>query len=341
MTKSSIIPVKYIFIDVVAYTKRTVEAQCYIITALNRIVSGAINRYHMSDDSVVLIPTGDGMCIALLNVSIYDIHVSIAKEVLRRIHANNSRVKEKWRKFEVRIGINQGDDNIVTDINGRKNVTGAGINNTRRIMDLADGSQILVSSTVYDNLHPRKAYYDAFSQEFGYKAKHGLILKMYQIVKPETYWLNTNTPSNLLSKDAPDPKLTELAAYYFAHSIEKRRFLIEKRGYTQENAALAVLLWYLAVDSLGRSKSTEVEPYSEHMPETEFDTLDAKFKFFMNLPFWVCCDLKDSLCYYRIGEHNYKYFEDGLEFTIVNAEGRNKLKSEWPNIWDEFGFGES
>ena len=45
--------VKYVFLDVVAYTKRSTEAQSYIIKTLNYIVKGAINRYHISSESVI------------------------------------------------------------------------------------------------------------------------------------------------------------------------------------------------------------------------------------------------------------------------------------------------
>ena len=340
MTTSNIIPVKYVFLDIVAYTKRTIEAQCYLIGALNRIVRGAINRYHVDEDSFIYIPTGDGICIALLGTNLpYDIHVSIAKEILRRIHVNNSRVTANWKKFEARVGINQCDDNIVTDINDRNNVTGAGINNARRIMDLADASQILVSNIVFENLHPRKAYNRAFSQEFQHEVKHGLVLKTYQLVEPDANWLNVDTPLILAKKVKPEPKLTKLIAYYFAHSIKNRKFLLSKRGYP-ENDVLLLLLWYLAIDSLGKAHSTAVEPYSEHMPVTINNTLDEQFEVFSKIPAWVCGDLRDLVRTHKIGEHYYKYFEDGWVFTVVNAAGREKLKSEWPNIWDDFGLGD-
>ncbi|TET17693.1 MAG: hypothetical protein E3J75_01910 [Dehalococcoidia bacterium] len=340
-TNNNIIPVKYVFLDVVAYTKRTIEAQCYIIEALNRIVKGTTNRYHISNDSLIYIPTGDGMCIALLGIDLpYDIHVTIATEILRRVWVNNSRVKYNWRKFEVRIGINQSDDNIVTDVNGRKNVAGAGINNARRIMDLADESQILVSSTVYENLHPRKNYYHAFSKEFTKEVKHGLVLDVYQLVRANIAGLNTNPPSSLVAPPKPEPKLTKLAAYYFAHSLKNREFIIRRRGDGQNNYALVVLLWYLTRDSLGKSESTEVEPYEEWMPETRHNTLDEQFELFMELPFSVCCDLCGLVRDVHIGTDNWKYFEDSWQATIVNVEGRKKLKSDWPEIWDEFQLDE-
>ncbi len=341
MTTSNIIPVKYVFLDIVAYTKRTIEAQCYLIETLNRIVKGTINRYHISDDSVIYIPTGDGMCIALLGIDLqYDIHVTIAKEILRRVWVNNSRVKYNWRQFEVRVGINQCDDNMVTDVNGRKNVAGAGINNARRIMDLADASQILVSSTIYENLHPRKEYYHAFSQEFKHEVKHGLVLKMHQLVKPDTNWLNVKLPSSFVTAPLePEPKLTKLVAYYFAHSIKNRNFLLGKRR-DFPNDELFLLLWYLAIDSLGKANSTVIQPYNEHMPTTINNTLDEQFEVFSKIPVWVCGDLRDLVRAHKIGDHYYKYFEDGWDFTIVNAVGREKLKSEWPKIWDELKLDE-
>ena len=340
-TNNNIIPTKYVFLDIVAYTKRTIEAQCYIIGTLNRIVKGAVNRYHISSDSLIYIPTGDGMCIAFVGTNIpFDIHVTIAKEILRRVNVNNSRVKDNWKQFKVRVGINQSDDNVVTDINDRKNVAGAGINNARRIMDLADASQILVSSTVYENLHPRKKYYHAFSGELKKEVKHGLVLRIHQLVEKDMTGLNVDMPSSFVIQAKPEPKLTKLAAYYFAHSIKNREFLIKKRGGGQNNYALAVLLWYLAVDSLGKSESTQVEHYEEHMPETKYNTLDEQFEFFMELPFWVCCDLRELVREVHIRTENCKYFEDGWDITIVNVEGRKKLKSEWAEIWDEFRLGE-
>jgi hypothetical protein len=344
MPTNNIIPVKYIFLDVVAYTNRTIEAQCYIVKALNRIVKGTINRYHISDNSVIYIPTGDGMCIALLGVDLqYNMHVTIAKEILRRVWVNNSRVKYNWRQFEVRMGINQSDDNMVTDVNGRKNVAGAGINNARRIMDLADASQILVSSTVYENLHPRKEYYHAFSKEFTKEVKHGLILKMHQLVKPDTDWLDVNPPSSFVITPTPEPKLPKLTAYYFAHSIKNQDFIIRKiREDLSNHNWLRLLLWFLAKDSEAVSETTayDLNPY-KFMPDTGSDSIEGQFKWFLeNITYKVAIDLSyvtlDNAVPPTIRQ---KYFERGSDL-IVNSEGKEKLKRDWPEIWHEFGLEE-
>ncbi len=348
MTTNNIIPVKYVFLDVVAYTKRTIEAQCYIIEALNRVIKGIINRYHISNDSVIFIPTGDGVCIALVGIDLpHDIHVDIAQEILRRVWAHNSRAKHNWRKFKVRIGINQGDDNIVTDINGTKNVAGAGINNTRRIMDLADESQILVSSIVYENLHPRKKYYHAFSKEFRKEVKHGLILKMHQLVKPHTDWLDVNPPSSLVSPPKPpepEPKLTKLTAYYFAHSIKNEMFILNKlkEDITNRNW-LRILLWFLARESERVSEKRPFEMDSNPiMPDTGSDTIEGQLKWFLeNIKYNVAIPISYVTLDNAVSPTlQRKYFEERSSDLIINSSGKEKLKRDYPEIWDEFGLDE-
>jgi len=345
MVRSEIIPVKYVFLDVVAYTKRTIEAQCYIIDALNKIVKGTANRYRINDDYVIYIPTGDGICIALLGADLpYDIHVTIAKEILHRISVNNSRVRLDWKKFKVRVGINQCDDNLITDINGMRNVAGAGINNARRIMDLADESQILVNTVVYENLHPRKAYNRAFSPEFRKEVKHGLVLRMHQLVKPDTDWLNTNTPSVFVTQVQPEPPLPKLTAYYFAHCIKNQDFILNKiREDTLNHNWLKFLLWFLAEDSKKADETGAYDAYVRKvLPDTGSDTIDGHFEWFRK---HVAGEVAIELCNIILDDAvpssiRYKYLYSESEDLVVNSEGKEKLKGDWPEIWDEFGLGE-
>ena len=269
--------------------------------------------------------------------------MTIAVEILRRVWVHNSRLRYNWRKFEVRTGINQSDDNIVTDVNGRKNVAGAGINNARRIMDLADASQILVSSTVYENLHPRKKYYHAFSKEFTKEVKHGLALKMHQLVKPDTTGLNVKPPSSLVPALKPEPKLTKLAAYYFAHSIKNEDFILDKaRKDTLNHNWLKLLLWFLAKESLRLSEKSPYDMDSRAiMPDTGSNTIEGQFEWFLeNITYQVAIDLSyvtlDNAVPSTIQR---KYFEKGNDL-IVNSEGKKKLKRDWPEIWNEFGLDE-
>src|SRR5438034_7778626 len=113
MAEAQTARVKYIFLDIVGYTKgRHVEAQSEIIGDLNRIVLTALEDQNIRPEDRILIPTGDGMCIALIEVlRPFDIHMRIALAILRRIVEHNGGNLDVMRKFTVRIGLNENDDN--------------------------------------------------------------------------------------------------------------------------------------------------------------------------------------------------------------------------------------
>jgi len=340
MITSNIVPVKYVFLDVVGYSKHTVEAQCYIIRTLNRIVKGAVNRFHISDNSVIFVPTGDGVCICLLGVTLpYDIHVTIAKEILRRCKVSNDRVKENWKRFEVRIGINQSDDNVVTDINGYRNVTGAGINNARRIMDLADGSQILVSGSVYDNLYPRKQYRTAFGGELTATVKHGLVLKMRQLILSNAQGLNINKPSSFVTQTVQEPELPLLTAFYFAHCIKNEKEILSiATGNTYQNNWLKLLLWFLSKDSEAAFNSTPDNVYNRKvMPDTGATTFSGHLAWFhAEVPGEVAIDLSYVVVNDAIPWEFRGYLAHMSDNLVVTPDGKDKLRKEYPQIWAEF-----
>src|SRR5580698_400087 len=81
-----------IFLDVVGYSKRRTDSQTAIIKALNRIVKDSIRPRRLRSDQRIFIPTGDGMCIALLNrAEPYDLQMQIALEILKGVKKHNSR----------------------------------------------------------------------------------------------------------------------------------------------------------------------------------------------------------------------------------------------------------
>src|SRR5258706_6223305 len=103
---------RYVFIDVVRFSTRTVEARTDIVTAINSIVRAAINAANVLGDDVIFLPTGDGLCIALVSAILpYDGHLRIALDIIARVAEHNRDVLNKSRAFEVRVGLNENDDN--------------------------------------------------------------------------------------------------------------------------------------------------------------------------------------------------------------------------------------
>src|SRR3990172_1315807 len=118
---------KYVFTDIVGFARnRDIDAQVGILLALTEIVQSAVDKWVPQDDSRIFLPTGDGFCIAILDYkTIADPEMRIALELLQRIATRNANATNNPRfELHVRIGINQGLDRLIRDINGRWNLVG-------------------------------------------------------------------------------------------------------------------------------------------------------------------------------------------------------------------------
>jgi class 3 adenylate cyclase len=190
--------VKYVFVDVVGFSSRHVEAQADIVAALNRAVTSGVEAI-LSGGEVIFIPTGDGICVAVLDGARYDAHLQLGIHIHQRIAEFNENQKDTVRRFRVRVGLCESVDSIVQDINGNRNVAGAGVTLAQRVMDAADGGQILVSESVYHTLKNHEKYVSAFSA-FKIVVKHDVELQMFQFIGP-LEMLNVDTPTAF--KNAP------------------------------------------------------------------------------------------------------------------------------------------
>jgi hypothetical protein len=87
--------VKYVFVDVVRFSVgRNVESQSEIVRILNGIVRSAVSSANVSSDQIIFIPTGDGICTALVNtLSPYAAKIGIAGDgaTARRAVVSNTK----------------------------------------------------------------------------------------------------------------------------------------------------------------------------------------------------------------------------------------------------------
>jgi class 3 adenylate cyclase len=343
------LPVKYVFLDVVAFThNRSVETQSDIVRSLNAIVKASIEANRIPEENQILIPTGDGICVALLNVdcltrleSPYDVHLRIALDILARLEEyNSSQSQDEDHKFKVRIGVNENVDNIIIDINGRRNVAGDGINTAQRIMSLADGNQILVSSAVYTTLRIRDKYFkSAFKTLPNTKIKHGLELSVHQHVAADNVGLNTELPQRFNVSAKPEPRLTQIAAYYFAHAIKNQAFFIKHADSSDEYRGVA-LLYFLAEDSVELAQATSIDSVNPTTASFGSD-LESQFKYLESITFWILVTLKNLIVERHLDDF-YTYFESDRfnirHYLFINQKGKDKLKKEWNQIWEQFAL---
>src|SRR5213595_2613690 len=132
-----------LFIDIVGYSRLSVNEQHSAVEELNQIVrsSGQFQKAEATN-RLLKIPTGDGM--ALVFYTSPEAPAQCAVEISRAL-------KEHPRQ-QVRMGIHSGPVSGVVDVNERTNVAGAGINMAKRVMDCGDAGHILVSRHVVEDL---------------------------------------------------------------------------------------------------------------------------------------------------------------------------------------------
>jgi len=343
-----ITPVKYVFLDVVGFThNRSVETQSDIVRSLNEIVKASIDGSSIPEANKILIPTGDGICIALLNLDClqdietpYDAHLRIALDILERLEGYNKTADEQ-HTFQIRIGINENVDNVVIDINGNRNVAGDGINMAQRVMSLADGNQILVSPAVFTTLGIREKYFkSSFKALQRIKIKHGIELSVYQFIDSNKAGLNVDLPQRFKTHEKVEPRLTQVAAFYFAHAIKNEKFFLAKADSGLAEMAGVILLYLLATDSVEMSKSTSIDVFEPRAADFGKD-LEEQFNYFNSLKFWVSSNLQDCIVEEHLRDYFY-YFETdrhGLRNRMfINLAGKEKLKKEWEKIWQEFSL---
>lgn len=265
----------------------------------------------------------------------FDIQMIVALGILEKIHHYNEKQNDEMRQFNVRIGINENVDNVIEDINGRRNVAGSGINLASRIMDNADGGQILVSQAVYDILHVREKYTDAF-KSYSATIKHGIEIPVHQYIKDGHIGLDTKTPSSL-SSEKTVYRLSKKSAYYFAHAIKNREFIAQKLAIDGSvEYTSVILLWYLADDSCTMSEVKSFESPNLKLPGDGKLTFEQLFEIFDSIHFDVRCDFSNFIA----GSHLEKYHEESFEvakygfkrYCIINKHGQEKLKKQHPDI---------
>src|SRR3954471_16750339 len=137
-----------LFIDIVGYSKLSINAQRAGIDELTQVVRASEQFQRAEADGRLLkIPTGDGM--ALVFYRSPEEPVECALEI--------SGVLKDHPTIQLRMGVHSGPVSGVIDVSGQANLAGAGLNIAQRVMDCGDAGHILVSRHVAEDL-------DAFEQ---------------------------------------------------------------------------------------------------------------------------------------------------------------------------------
>src|SRR6266481_3466704 len=177
-----------LFIDIVGYSKLSVNEQHARVEDLNEVVRLSEQfRKAEAAGRLLKIPTGDGMAVVFYKSP--EEPAQCAVEISRALKGN--------ARLQVRMGIHSGPISGVVDVNERTNVAGAGINMAQRVMDCGDAGHILLSHHVAEDLAEYERW-RPFLHDIGtFEVKHGARVSVTNLYSDEVG--NPKLPSKLQS----------------------------------------------------------------------------------------------------------------------------------------------
>jgi TolB-like protein/class 3 adenylate cyclase/Tfp pilus assembly protein PilF len=175
-----------LFIDIVAYSKLSVNEQHARIEELNEIVRSSEQfRKAEAANRILKIPTGDGMALVFYK----------SPEEPAQCAFEMSRALKEHPRLQVRMGIHSGPVSGVVDVTERTNVAGAGINIARRVMDCGDAGHILLSKHVAEDLENYELW-RPFLHDIGiFEVKHAVRVSVTNLYSDQVG--NPQLPSKL------------------------------------------------------------------------------------------------------------------------------------------------
>src|SRR5437667_5099989 len=154
-----------LFVDIVGYSKLSINEQHAAIEELNQIVR-ASEQFQRAEAAgrLLKIPTGDGM--ALVFYKSPEEPVKCALEI--------SRALKEHPRLQLRMGVHSGPVSGIVDVTERANLTGAGINMAQRVMDCGDSGHILLSKRVAEDLAEYEQWRPLLHDLGSCEVKHGV-----------------------------------------------------------------------------------------------------------------------------------------------------------------------
>jgi len=182
-----------LFIDIVGYSKLLIEEQKERLRQLTEMVLATPQVAKSTDEQLVRLPTGDGMALVFRNSS--EEPTRCALEIAQALKAHP--------EIQVRMGIQSGPVSEVTDVSGRTNIAGAGINIAQRVMDCGDAGHILLSRRVAEDLEQYRQWSTSLHDLGECEVKHGVRVSIVNLFTNEVG--NSATPARCSAAKIESP----------------------------------------------------------------------------------------------------------------------------------------
>jgi TolB-like protein/class 3 adenylate cyclase len=219
-----------LFIDVVGYSKLSVNDQHAAVEQLNQIVR-ASEQFQRAEATgrLIKIPTGDGIALVFYT----------SPEAPAQCAAEISRVLKEHSRLQLRMGIHSGPVSGVIDVNERANLAGAGLNIAQRIMDCGDAGHILLSKHVAEDLGEYERWRPLLHDLGSCEVKHGVRVSVVNLYDDQ--FGNGNLPLKF-------------------ETAQRRRRRLRWAAITAASLVLAAVVAGVATFSLNRVRSTLAAP---------------------------------------------------------------------------------
>jgi hypothetical protein len=164
-----------LFVDIVSYSRLPTNRQRSVLEELvDKVESSRLYVRSLSNEQLVRIPTGDGM--ALVFIGDPTSPAKLALELDRAL---------KESDFEVRMSLHTGPFMRMVDIGMHTNVAGGGINNAKRVLDLAGPRQILCSGDYARLLGELEEWQEKLHFVGRSVVKHGFEIDIFNLAGPD------------------------------------------------------------------------------------------------------------------------------------------------------------
>ncbi|MGI0057079.1 MAG: adenylate/guanylate cyclase domain-containing protein [Nitrosarchaeum sp.] len=178
-THSGLIHAHFFFVDVVGMSDPSMSTKTQIkkIEVLNRCISETEVFTSTPKETILMLPTGDGMCLGFLQGPELPLHLAVQLQDKLKKYNDGKIPTETVR---VRIGLHSGNCFVVKDIRGQDNVWGPGIILARRVMDFGDDDHILLSPRLAGDLREiSDEYRKIIKPVHDFTIKHGQTILVY------------------------------------------------------------------------------------------------------------------------------------------------------------------
>ena len=153
---------------------------------LNEHISDAVAQ--IAEAERIVLDTGDGVAICFLGDPEDALFVTTAAMAAVRGETGEARQL-------LRVGINLGPIKVVTDLTGRANVVGDGINVAQRIMSFASDDEILVSRSYFEVVSRLREGNEKLFRYLGAKKDKHIREHQVYAISPELEQAYTRSPT--------------------------------------------------------------------------------------------------------------------------------------------------